>query len=95
MRYSYQGEVRLEYASLSYEEAATKAHKLISRSKGVFGTFREIVELYTVMQAAARPVLAADEWQEDFDFSGPVSQRNARPMEDLSKLYPASFDETA
>ncbi len=95
MRYSYQGEVRPEYASLSYEEAATRAHKLISRSRGVFGTFREICELYTVMQAAPQPVHAPDQWQEDFDFSGPVSQRNVRPMEDLKKLYSPAPDETA
>lgn len=95
MRYSYQGEVRPEYANLSYEEAATKAHKLISRSRGVFATFKEICELYAVMQASPNAeAIPETEWQEDFDFSGQVSQRNSRPMEDLRKLYPAASDET-
>jgi hypothetical protein len=95
MRYSFAGDVRSEYAGLSYEEAATEAHALISKSRGLFASFTELCELYAVMQQAHKAEDDDARWQEAFEFGPVIAERNARPMEDMRKLYPTASDETA
>lgn len=93
MRYRYEGDVRSEYAGLSYEEAATEAHALISKSRGLFMSFQDICELYAVMQQAHKAEDDEKRWQEAFEFGPALAERNSRVMDDMRKLYPA--DETA